>query len=279
MFAWKKSDRGDDFHLYEMDVATREMRQLTFGAGSADYEGAYLPDGNIVFSSTRCMQTVDCNWVEVSNLYLMDGDGRYMRRVGFDQVHTIFPTVTDDGRVLYTRWEYSDRAQMYPQPLFQMHPDGTNQRELYGNNSWFPTNIIHARKIPGSRKVLTVVTGHHRPAHGKLAIIDPGLGRQEGQGVQLIAPVRETKPVRVDRYALQGNQFQYPYPITEEHFLVSLAMPTPAGELGRFDIFFMDQAGRRELLVQGDAPGEGVGCKQIIPLAPRPRPACETKCG
>ena len=272
LFAWKKADRNDDFHVYEMDVASREIRQLTNEPGCADYEGVYLPDGNIVFSSTRCSQTVDCNWVEVSNLYLMDGDGRFIRRVGFDQVHTVFPTVTDDGRVLYTRWEYNDRGQIFPQPLFQMNPDGTNQQEFYGGNSWFPTNIIHGRKIPGSREVLAVVTGHHRPPHGKLAIIDPARGRQEGAGVQLLAPVRDADYQRVDRYALDGNQFQYPYPVDEDHFLVTLAVPTPEGELGRFDVFFMDRDGRRELLVAGTGPGEALSPRQILPLAPRPRP-------
>jgi len=269
LFAWKKSDREDDYHLYEMDAATEQVRQLTHGLHVADYEGVYLPDGNIVFSSTRCIQTVDCNWMEVSNLYLMDSAGRYMRRVGFDQVHTIFPTVTDDGRVLYTRWDYNDRGQIYTQPLFQMNSDGAYQREFYGGNSWFPTNIVHARKIPGSRNVLAIVTGHHTAAHGKLAIIDPAKGRQEGRGVQLIAPVRKTEPIRVDKYGLGGNQFQYPYPLDEERFLVTLALPTPAGELGRFNIYFMDQAGRRELLVEGKEVGEGIGCRQIVPLALR----------
>ena len=272
LFAWKKSDRGDDFHIYEMDVDNGAVRQLTDEPGCADYEGVYLPDGNILFSSTRCSQTVDCNWVEVSNLYLMDGDGRFVRRVGFDQVHTILPTVTDDGRVLYTRWEYNDRGQIFPQPLFQMNPDGTNQQEFYGGNSWFPTNIIHARKIPGSRKVLAVVTGHHRPPHGKLAIIDPALGRQEGGGIQLIAPVRAADYQRVDHYAADGNQFQYPYPVDEDHFLVTLAVPTPAGTLGRFDIYFMDHAGRRELLVEGSGAGETLSPRQILPLAARPTP-------
>jgi hypothetical protein len=272
LFAWKKSDRGDDFHLYEMDMNSGAVRQLTDEPGCADYEGVYLPDGNILFSSTRCSQTVDCNWVEVSNLYLMDGDGRFVRRVGFDQVHTILPTVTDDGRVLYTRWEYNDRGQIFPQPLFQMNPDGTNQQEFYGGNSWFPTNIIHARKIPGSRKVLAVVTGHHRPPHGKLAIIDPALGRQEGDGIQLLAPVRAADYQRVDHYAADGNQFQYPYPVDEDHFLVTLAVPTPAGTLGRFDIYFMDRDGRRELLVEGSGPGETLSPRQILPLAARPMP-------
>ncbi|HQA39020.1 MAG TPA: hypothetical protein PLW27_08950, partial [Kiritimatiellia bacterium] len=66
LFALKRSDRGDDYHLYEMDAATRDVRPLTEGLGIADYEGCYLPDGRILFNSTRCMQIVDCWWTEVS---------------------------------------------------------------------------------------------------------------------------------------------------------------------------------------------------------------------
>ena len=110
LFAWKKSDREDDYHLYELELATGQIRQLTSGLGFADYEGAYLPDGDILFNSTRCVQTVDCFTTEVSNLYTCDKDGRLMRRLGFDQVHSNFPTVTEDGRILYTRWEYNDRG-------------------------------------------------------------------------------------------------------------------------------------------------------------------------
>ncbi len=98
LFAWKKSNYGDDFHLYELEVDRGVIHQVTRGVGAADYEGVYLPDGNILFSSTRCCQTVDCNWVDVSNLYLTDSAGRSLRRLGFDQVHTLFPTVTDEGR-------------------------------------------------------------------------------------------------------------------------------------------------------------------------------------
>jgi len=272
LFSWKKSDREDDFHLYELDLETREVTQLTHGLGYADYEGVYLPNGDIVFSSTRCAQSVDCNWVEVSNLFAMAGDGSTIRRIGYDQVHTIFPTVTDDGRVLYTRWDYNDRAQIYTQPLFQMNLDGTKQTELYGGSSWFPTNLIHARKIPDSPLVVAIVTGHHTPAHGKLALLDPTKGRQEAQGVQLVAPVRHTEPVKVDVYGMEGQQFQYPYPLDEEHYLVTLALPTPNGELGRFDLYFVTKDGRRELLVEGSESGEGIGCREAIPIVPRPRP-------
>jgi hypothetical protein len=109
-------------------------------------------------------------------------------------VHTNFPTVTEDGRVLYTRWDYNDRGQLFPQPLFQMFPDGTGQTEFYGNNSWFPTTIKHARGIPGTQKVLAIATGHHSFQAGKLHHHRSGAGPPGERGVQLIAPVRETRP-------------------------------------------------------------------------------------
>ncbi len=173
LFAWKKSLDEDDFHLYEFDMATGRVRQLTSGLGFADYEGVYAPNGQIIFNSTRCVQTVDCWWTEVSNLYTCDGNGRFLRRLGFDQVHTNFPTVMSDGRILYTRWDYNDRSQMFSQGLFQMNPDGTGQTEYYGNNSWFPTSLLHARGIPGTEKVMAIFSGHHTLQKGWVGIVDP----------------------------------------------------------------------------------------------------------
>ncbi len=272
LFAWKKSNWLDDYHLYEMDVATRAVRQLTFGLGCADYEGAYLPDGDIVFTSTRPVQTVDCFNTEVSNLYTCDPLGRYLRRLCFDQVHVNYPQVLDDGRVTYTRWEYQDRGQVFVQSLFQMNPDGTGQTEFYGNNSWFPTSLLHARGIPGTRKVAAIASGHHSSQAGKLVIVDPDKGRQENSGVQLIAPVRETAAVKVDAYGQSGPLWMYPYPLNEQEFLVTYA---PQGRAqphdrftGHFGIFWMDADGRRELL----ADDPGISCSQAVPLIARTPP-------
>jgi len=271
LFAWKKSELEDDYHLYEMDVDTRHVRQLTFGLGFADYEGAYLPNGDIVFNSTRCVQIVDCWWTEVSNLYTCDKDGKYLRRLTFDQVHTNFPTVTADGRVIYTRWDYNDRAQIYPQGLFQMNADGTAQSEYYGNNSWFPTTILHARDIPGTQKLIAVLSGHHTHQRGKLAIIDTRRGRQEASGIQPIAPIRQAKAVRIDAFGQDGDQFQYPYPLSETEFLVTY---DPEGSGNRryvrpYAIYFMTIDGRRELLVADP----NISCNQPIPLVERDRPS------
>ena len=273
LFAWKKSLNDDDYHLYEMNLESKVVRQITSGLGYADYEPAYLPNDDIIFTSTRCVQTVDCWWTEVSNLYACGPDGRYLRRVGFDQVHTVYPQVMDDGRVIYTRWDYNDRGQVFMQPLFQMNPDGTGQTEFYGNNSWFPTTIAHARGIPGTQKVLAILCGHHTSQAGKLAIIDPARGRQENAGVQLVAPVRATAAERIDAYGQQGELWQYPYPLNEREYVVTyapLGWDQPERRRGDADfaIYWMDVAGRRELL----ASDPHLPCSQPVALMARPRP-------
>lgn len=269
VFSWKKSAKEDDFHLYEMEFPSRKVKQLTSGLGFADIEAIYLPDDNILFNSTRCGSSVDCWTVEVSNLYLCDREGRYMRQVGFDQVHTSNPTLLDDGRVVYTRWEYNDRGQVFMQPLLQMNPDGTGQAEYYGGNSFFPTTLTHTGQIPGTRKVMATILGHHTPQHGKLCIIDPEAGRDENEGVMLVAPVSKPEAVQVDTYGQFTDQFQHPYPLNENEFLVSY---TPLGyHVGHpmmFGIYWMTPSGERELLVSDP----DISCNQPRLLAQRKRP-------
>jgi len=268
LFSWKKSDREDDYHLYEMAVADGSVKQLTHGLGFADYEAAYLPNDDIVFNSTRCVQTVDCWWTEVSNLYTCDRQGRYLRRLAFDQVHDNFPTVMPDGRVIYTRWEYSDRGQLFVQGLFQMNPDGTNQAEYYGNNSWFPTSLLHARGIPGTQKVVATFSGHHTLQVGKLGIVDVTKGRQENSGTQLIAPVREAAAERIDYWGQDGDLYQYPYPLSESEFVAACAPLGWARSPALFKIYWVAADGRRELLTSDPE----ICCNQPVPLAARPKP-------
>ncbi len=279
LYSFKASDRGDDFHLYEMTLATRAVRQLTFGKGVADYEGCYLPDGHILFNSTRCMQIVDCWWTEVSNLYRCDADGGNIARITFDQVHDNHPTLTWDGRILYTRWEYNDRSQMYPQPLFGMNPDGTNQRAVYGGNSWFPTTLIHARAVPNSPLFFGIATGHHSLQPGELMRFDPREGREEDQGAWQLEPLRKAKAVKVDAYGQAGRVAAYPYPVTETDVVLAF-LPQGWGKAANgqlnyrnhrapFALYWTDVNGARELLV---AQRGKVPCGRPVPVCARKLP-------
>ena len=269
LFAMRSSYTEDDFHIYEYDVENKTTRQITFGLGVADIEPIYLPNGDILFTSTRCGQITDCWWTEVSNFYTCDSQGRFLRRVSVDQVTVNYPKILDDGRIVYTRWDYNDRGQIYPQPLFQMNVDGTGQTEFYGNNSYFPTTIMHARGIPGSDKVVAVAAGHHTYQHGKLILIDRSKGTQENKGATLLAPIRDTPADKIDQYGQVGELFQYPYPIDDETLLVSYV---PEGGAWKYDhpfgVYWFDFDGNRELLAFDSA----ISCGQPIALAPREKP-------
>ena len=258
LFAWKKSDRLDDYHIYEYELKTDEIRQLTFGLGRADYEPVYLPDEDIIFASTRPEQSVPCWWTEISNLYRMDNNGNYIRRLAIDQVHTLYPSLLPNGRILYTRWDYSDRGQNYPHPVFGMNPDGTAQRVFYGGNSWFPTSLLHSRAIPGTDKVMSIAAGHHTRQHGKLVVLNVDQGRDEGKGMHFAAPIRDVEYERVDRAQQDGDQFRYPYPLNEDEFLVSYVSEELDAEVPKYadhavyGLYWMDMDGNRELLYKDD---------------------------
>ena len=96
------------------------------------------------------MSVVDCNEkIDGVNLYTCNMNGEDVVRLTYGQVFTQFPTILADGRIVYTRWDYNDRGQIYPQGLFTMNMDGTRQTALYGNNSWYPTSLIQTRSNTG----------------------------------------------------------------------------------------------------------------------------------
>ena len=141
LFSWKKSAKDDDFHLYEMDLKTHAVKQLTFGKGHADIEGITCRM-RIYFQLYRSGSAVDCWFTEVSNMYLCDREGRYMHVRWFRPGAYYYADFAYDGRVVYTRWDYNDRGQVWAQPLFQMNPDGTGQTEYYGMNRLVPPTTV-----------------------------------------------------------------------------------------------------------------------------------------
>ena len=283
---------GDDYHLYTLDLATRALRQITFSdpGRCADFEPCWTSGGEIVFSSSRCEQVIPCHQTMAVNLYACRADGSGIRRLAADGGCTSHPHELPDGRILYTRYEYNDRSARLNQPLFTMNPDGTNQKEFYGNASKFPTSLLHFRPMPGSSKLLGIVSGHHVHQQGKLVELDPALGMEGDAGITFVAgsdyeekgmivkshyndDPRMTKPRFPDSldFASQtGAQWQYPYPL-EDGFLVSFL---PEGTLAvkgssgpHFGVYWQNRDGDRELLAH-DPDWE---CVQAIPVRSRPK--------
>ncbi len=272
-----KANTYDDFHIYEMDLKEGKdsAKQLTFGSGRADIEPQYLANGNIVFSSTRDVQTIDCWITPVSNLYIMNGDGSNIRRVGYDQVHTTFPTVTEDGRVIYTRWDYNDRTQMYVQGVFQMFQDGSNQTEVWGNNASFPTTLLHTRSIPGSsNKYVSIASGHHVHQQGKLCIIDTATDRNVATSsgdasITFAFPDGDTNYNKyVDGYGQSGRIYKYPYALNETTMLVSSAASS-TGVNTPFSIYLIDLNTNFASSIELVKGTDKLPATQIVPIQSR----------
>ncbi len=249
-FAWDKDKTG--FHIFEICTDKPDsIRQLTFsptGFPVSDFEPCYLPNGDIVFNSTRCFTQVPSTSKAATNLYVMNKDGKYLRRFCFDMANTFYPTIMSDAAVLYSRWEFNDRSNSNCFGLFRLKPDGTRQIEFFGNQTAWPSAILQAREIPNSsQKVIAIIGNKTGPYCGDLAIIDPLVDRNKASAVTLIAPKRPN-PTGADLakgIADSALHFQTPYPLDNLWFLISYRK-NPATD--KFRIFLMHTSGKRELI-------------------------------
>lgn len=140
------------YEIFEIKADGTGLRQVSRSEPDVDnYDACYLPDGRIIYDSTACFQGVPCvgGGNQVANLYVMDPDGTGVRRLCFDQDHDWCPSVMNDGRVIFSRWEYSDTPHYFTRIVMTMNPDGTNQRATYGSNSYWPNSTFYPRAIPG----------------------------------------------------------------------------------------------------------------------------------
>ena len=229
------------WQVFEIGTDGQGLRQLTGEQPDVDcYDACYLPNGKILFTSTACFIGVPCVYgsSHVAVLYLMDADGGNIRQLCFDQEHDWCPTVMNNGRVLYSRWEYTDTPHSNTRLLFHMNPDGTEQMEFYGSNSYWPNSFFYARPIPNHpTKVVSVIGGHHdNPRMGELVVFDPAAGRREDAGAIQRIPGYGKKVEMLISDGLTRNswpKFLYPYPLSDKYFLVS-CKPSPQHAWGLY---------------------------------------------
>jgi hypothetical protein len=236
------------YHLYEIQADGTGLKQLTDGPFD-DLEPCYLPDGGIVFCSSRCNRFVPCWYVQVAILYRCDGEGRHLQPLSSNIEQDNTPWVLPDGRIVYTRWEYVDRSREHFHHLWVMNPDGTGQMAFYGN--MYPGNVfLDAKPIPGTTGLVMVNSPNHgRQEHeGRIALVRTDLGPDAPEAQQIIAP---------------GQTFRDPCPLAEDSFLVAqesrLLVMNGAGETR--ELFRLSGA-----LAQG-----GAWLHEPRPLRPRPR--------
>jgi hypothetical protein len=161
------------YHLYELTLADNAVRTLTQG-DTDNFFPVYLPAGDILFSSTMRGGYHRCGRGPcfVYTLSRMGAKGENPHSISFHETHEWNPCLLNDGRVIYTRWDYVDRNAVLYQQLWSARPDGGNVRIYYGNNTWNPTGLWEARAIPGSPQVMATASPHHGMSAGSVVRVD-----------------------------------------------------------------------------------------------------------
>ena len=266
-----KPHNEKSYHLYEIGVDGSGLRQLTDGIYD-DFDPIYLPDGHIMFSTTRGHTYVRC--MPPTNAFVLarcDADGKNIYIVSRNNEPDYLPSLMNDGRVIYTRWEYTDKPLWRAQGLWTVNPDGTQVQTFWGNQTVWPDLMKDVRAIPGSRRVMFTGSAHHNWFSGTVGIIDPDKGFNFPDGLtkvtaELAYPESgngPVDPIESSRYRADGafSAYYSPYPLSEEDFLVS------ANRGGKFVLYLMDTDGNRELIYEGSH-----NILYAMPLRPRPRP-------
>jgi len=254
LFCCKPHDETS-FHLYEINIDGTDLQQLTFGDYD-DLDPIYLPDGHIIFSSTRANTYIRC--MPYTYCYVLarcDSDGRNIYLISRNNETDWLPTLLNDGRVIYSRWEYHDKALWRIQSLWTTNQDGSGTATFWGNQSVWPDHLAEARPIPGSSRVMFTGLAHHNWFDGSIGILDTREGRNFPHGLSKVTcdmPWPECGKPPLDPYESSDyhasgkfTAYKSPYPLSEEDFLVS------ARSRGKYRLYLMDVYGNRELIYEG----------------------------
>jgi hypothetical protein len=292
------------YHLFEIRIDGTGLRQLTYGKYD-DFDGRYLPDGRIVFLSTRRGQFIQCGrdsarqtlvTKDLPDVYVRCGGGPERPCVVYT-LHTLdpnsgdlcavspfemfewTPSVAHDGSILYSRWDYVDRDNMPYMSLWSTNPDGTNARIVYANYTRTPHCTFEPRCVPNSHKIVFTASAHHSQTMGSLVLLDP-LVATEGP-----APITRLTP-EVPFPEVEGwpkTYYANPWPLSERFYLVTWgdegAMAPgksngwdrwhttmrPANGMG---LYLFDAEGNMELLHRDP----NISCMYPVPLRSRKQP-------
>ncbi len=268
-------DPGRCYHIFQVNVDGSNLRQLTDGSWN-DFDPCWLPNGRIAFISERRGGYLRCGRTcPTYTLFDMASDGGQIRCLSFHETNEWNPSVTNDGRLIWTRWDYVDRHGCTAHMPWITSLDGTDPRPVHGNYAQRPLRPdmeLHARAIPGSSRFVATAAPHHGQAYGSLVVIDPNVPDDDGMG-----PVKRLTP-EIGFPETQGGSQVYgtAWPLSEHYYLCVHGdeMRQGAGLQGErfargdYGIYLVDAFGNKELIYRDPE----IASLSPIPLRSRPKP-------
>jgi len=281
VFAYRRSPETN-YRIYEIGIDGKGLRQLTFArsdepkvvecykggrlaGGYDDIDPCYLPNGKIMFASTRTQRVVFCLGTSVTTLHVMDGDGKNLHSISEGPITEVDPCVMDDGRVVYMRWEYVDKGFGNVQSLWSMRPDGSSSAHVYKNNVVLPGGMVDARSIPGSRKIVATAVAHCGMSVGSVVVLDTRLTRRTAKAMTNITREIALPGMFLHPTSRKFGSYKEPYAFSEKLFVVAHNPHENYTEPKGYGLYVLDAWGNRTELYRDVE----TSCFQPIPLRPR----------
>jgi hypothetical protein len=241
------------WNIWEYDRPTGEVRRIItsdiIAEEGQDISPHYLPDGRIVFTSTRQRLAKailldegkpqfdafdeDQN-VATLALHVMEPDGSLVTQISFNQSHDLSPSVLTNGKIIFSRWENAGNNDQIS--LYQINPDGTDLEFLYGSHSHdtgtdgATVDFMGARQGPDGRVIVKLRPNESDRLGGELAFIDwenfTELNQTTFPSTGTVGPAQVSATpfaVRTDDDPSIGGRFASVYPLFDGsgRFLIS----------------------------------------------------------
>jgi len=273
--------KENKFQVYSVAVDGSKVEKLTDDRFD-NFDPVPLPDGGIAFLSTRRGGFIRCNniWepLTVYTLHRMDADGANLRTLSFHETNEWHPAILNDGRLVYSRWDYVDRSAAHYHGLWTCLPDGTLPSVLFGNYTQMVSACYQPKAVPGSSKIVFVAGAHHAVTGGSLVLLDPMRTAYHPETAEDVLDSLERLTPEVE-FPETPNQwpttyYHSPWPLSENYYLTAYSRE-PLGSFGagsdktgRTGLYYFDRFGNLELLYED----VGFSCQYPLPLIPRERP-------
>ena len=268
-------DEGWSYHVFKVNVDGTGLEQLTDGTWN-DFDPCWLPNGRVAFITERRGGYLRCGRVcPTYTLFDMKPDGGDIRCLSFHETNEWHPSVTHDGRIIYTRWDYIDRHGCTAHLPWITTLDGRDSRAVHGNfapRPLRPDMELDCRSIPGSHKFVATAAPHHGQAFGSLVLVDPHVEDDDA-----MAPVKRITPeIRFPESQGGSQVYGTAWPLSESYYLCvydvamkpGMAQQGGANLRGDYGIYLVDCFGNKELIHRDPE----IACQSPIPLRSRPKP-------
>jgi cytochrome c553 len=197
----------------------------------------------------------------------MAADGNDIRMLSAHENNEWQPSITHDGKIIYTRWDYVDRHGCTAHAPWITTPDGRDTRPVHGNyaiKSKRPDMEMDVRAIPDSHRFIATAAPHHGQAFGSLVMVDPRVKDDDAMApVKRITPEVEF-PESETKGRAKSKAYGTAWPLSE-HYYICVYDDTDGWHHG---IYLVDAFGNKELLYRDPE----IASLSPIPFRPRKAP-------